>query len=287
MIDILDARVFNEAGEGVSVAGELLCFVEHAFTPAAERAARLASRVLASGTACRLVSVDSSAALAAWVAGLGLAVPVGSDPEGTLLAVLLAYALGSAGSGSAGGEAVPTGAPRAPPRTAAALAGDADAGGGAASPAAAPGERKGGVGGGWYAVPPTLAGDRVRFADGVLEVLGGSVDRPPMACLGTEPDLRAAVALSGEWSLDEVGNKDSKGARVAVRLLNAGGTMVEAESVAGGAQIFVVQGRRSLEWTPFSTRVEPHPAVTAVRLCVDNRAGAGVVRVRNVVFGAQ
>lgn len=143
------------------------------------------------------------------------------------------------------------------------------------------------VGGGWYAVPPSLAGRGVRYVDGVLELDGQAGSVTPMACLVDEAPLTGPVSVTGEWSLTGVGTVKTKGARVALRLLDAGGRLVPASSVAGGPQRFIAQGRRKLAWTAFDGKVEPAAGVATVRLCVDNRAGAGVVRVRNVVMRAQ
>ncbi len=143
------------------------------------------------------------------------------------------------------------------------------------------------VGGGWYAVPPSLAGRGVRYVDGVLEVDGQAGSVTPMACLVDEAPLTGPVSVTGEWSLSGVGTVRTKGARVALRLLDAGGRLVPTNSVVGGPQRFIAQGRRKLAWTAFDGKVEPADGVATVRLCVDNRAGAGVVRVRNVVMRAQ
>lgn len=138
------------------------------------------------------------------------------------------------------------------------------------------------IGGGWYAVPPSLSGSTVRFSGGVLEVKGSRSSVTPMACLAEEASLSGPVVVKGEWSLDSVGTAKTKGARVALRLLGAEGRLMPAGSIPGGSQLFVAQGRRSLSWTAFEGRADPHAGVASVRLCVDNRAGSGTVRVRNV-----
>jgi hypothetical protein len=361
VIDLRGASLLDEAGRTVPVAGELLCFVDHVFTPAADRLAARIAAIAAAGSPCRVVSVDSAAALAAWRAGPGAGVAVGSDPDGALLrrigrfdeaacaaypgwaqvgrdgqvlaigddalpaavahfsevppaarsarapasgatdpsawlyptlatvvvvAALLAWAL------SRGVPAAPASVPTSEASRAPAPAPSEEAppeGVPAGGDPAAPVERNkpvATVGGGWYAVPPQLAGQEVRFVSGVLEVRGAP-GSAPMACLAEEAALTSPVRLSGEWSLDGVGNKDSRGARVALRLLDASGHLVPADSVEGGAQRFVAQGRRSLGWTAFGDTVVPTPGVARVRVCVDNRAGSGVVRVRGVSLAAQ
>jgi hypothetical protein len=131
------------------------------------------------------------------------------------------------------------------------------------------------VGGGWYAVPPKLTGNLVRVEGLVLQVQGSKSGPSPMACLSEPTPLTTPI---------RVGSRASKGARVAVRLLDADGRLLPAGDVPGGSQLFLAQGRGALEWTAFEQRLAPVAGVSFARLCVDNRAGSGVVRVRNVRF---
>lgn len=350
MIDLRDVQVADHTGALVPVVGELLAFVEHVLTPEGHAVAAQLERVFAGGTACRLVSVDSPAALASFRQERGLRIPLGSDAEGQLLARLGRFnaatraafpgwaQVGRDGSLVAMGEGTlpaallawsEAGAPAAAPASAAARAGTPVSewlyptlatlvvvvallvwgfGGGAApgvpEPEAAvgsgevpeaeadaptveegPTERaapRSTIGGGWYAVPPSLSGKSVRFSGGVLEVKGSRTSVTPMACLSEEASLAGPVVVKGEWSLESVGTAKTKGARVALRLLGAEGRLMPPGSLPGGSQLFVAQGRRSLSWTAFEGRADPQPGVASVRLCVDNRAGTGTVRVRNV-----
>ncbi len=366
-MNLSDHLVLDERATPTPIAGELLLFVAHAFTTEADSVARQAARVLAAGTRCRIVSIDSAAALGAWMRELGHSVPVGADPHGALArrlgrfdaerfafapgwaqvgrdglmlamgdgelpAAMAAFfaepgpvapgpaAPGPAGSGAPAPETATQRAPGpwllpwlAPVATAlflcAALVAyvrslppallpvgaepvgaepEAAEGGPAATPPAkqAGAGRKGLVGGGWYAVPPPLAGGLVRFSDAGLEVEGSPDGDGPAACLDPDQELAGPLRVSGEWSLDAVGGKETKGGRVAVRLLDESGRMVPKGTVAGGAQVMLVNGRRSLEWTPFSQEIPPTPKVAKMRVCVHNEAGSGVVRVRNVVIAA-
>ncbi len=351
MIVVGDLTVVDAAGEKVPLNGELLCFVEHAFTEEGERVLRLAARAHAAGGRFRVVSVDSAAALAAWVAATGAPVPVGSDVTGELARRLgrfdeasWAYIPGwaqvdRAGNAVAlGNEEFPSGTVLPPEGTrpeppgvgasvpawvfyagAAALAlaagltywrsppggpaGDhaappreADAPEAATAPlppVEAPaaklrtGSPKGEVGGGWYAVPPSLAGNLVRFTGGILEVEGADLAKSPMACLSETTPMTGAIAVSGNWALDHVGTPGSKGARVGVRLLDAGGKILPQGVVPGGSQVFVANGRLVQDWATFKQTIPQHEAAAQVRLCVDNQAGSGVVRVRDVTVGVE
>ncbi|GDX81418.1 hypothetical protein LBMAG42_32290 [Deltaproteobacteria bacterium] len=350
MIVVGDLTLVDAAGAPVPLNGELLCFVEHAFTPEAERVLRLAARAHAAGGRFRVVSVDSAAALAAWVAAVGVVVPVGADPSGEL-----ARRIGRLNEGSwsyipgwaqvdRGGNVVaigedevpggpvlaPEGVRPEPPAGGASLPGWVFyAGAGAlalaagvaywrspppgaaeaiapsaasiatepaALPAATPeaplpkprtGPPKGEVGGGWYAVPPSLAGNLVRYVDGVLEVEGADLAKPPMACLSETTPMTGAVSVAGSWALDHVGTPGSKGARVGVRLLDAGGKILPQGVVPGGSQVFVANGRLVQDWASFKQTIPQHEAAAQVRLCVDNQGGSGVVRVRDVVVGVE
>ncbi|MSQ03177.1 MAG: hypothetical protein EXR71_15020 [Myxococcales bacterium] len=340
-MSLADQTVLDERGAPTPIGGELLLFIAHAFTGEADAVARQAARALAGGIRCRIVSVDSAAALGAWMGELGLGVPVGADPHGALARRLGRYdterfafapgwvQIGRDGLMLAMGDGELPAAMAAfftapqpiaePPRrralppwllpvgTALLLCGvlvayvrslppavlpvgaapEAVRGDAAAPPARQQGAgRKGLVGGGWYAVPPPLAGGPVRFGDGGLEVEGTPDGDAPMACLDPDRELSGPLRVSGEWSLDAVGGKETKGARVAVRLLDDSGRMVPKGTVAGGSQVFIVNGRRSLDWTPFFEIIPVTPRVAKMRVCVHNEAGSGVVRVRNLVIEA-
>lgn len=84
MIAVGNLTVVDATGAAVPLDGDLLCFVEHAFTPEAGRVLRLAAQAHAAGGRFRVVSVDSPSALAAWVAAMGAEVPVGADTNGAL-----------------------------------------------------------------------------------------------------------------------------------------------------------------------------------------------------------
>ncbi len=353
MMNVSDETVLDEHGAPASIGGELLLFVAHAFTNEADGVARQAARVLAAGTRCRIVSIDSAAALGAWMGELALGVPVGADPHGRLARRLgrydterFAFAPGWAQIGRDGlmlaigdGElpaamaaffatpvslgpvvAGPAVAPDARPRaalppwlwpvgTALLLCGALvayvrslpaavlpvgvepsaeEAAADAPPPPArqAGAGRKGLVGGGWYAVPPALAGGLVRFGDAGLEVEGSPDGDGPAACLDPDQELTGPIGVTGEWALDSVGGKATKGGRVAVRLLDESGRMVAKGTVPGGAQVMLVNGRRSLDWTPFARDIPTMPNVAKMRVCVHNEAGSGVVRVRNVTIVA-
>lgn len=350
MIVVGDLSVVDASGERASLNGELLCFIEHAFTSEGERVLRLAARAHAAGGRYRVVSVDSPAALAAWVAAAGVAVPIGADASGELARRLgrldeasWAYIPGWAQVDRAGNVIVlgddefpsgpvlpPTGTLPEPPRGAPSMPAWAFYAGAAAlalaagltwwrspphvafepsvppadvvatEPAGSPtppgetpapkprgGPRKGDVGGGWYAVPPSLAGNLVRFTGGILEVEGSDLAKPPMACLSQLTPMTGPVAVSGSWALDHVGTKGSKGARVGVRLLDANEKILPKGVVPGGSQVFVANGRLVQDWTTFRQTIPQHEAAIQVRLCVDNQGGSGVVRVRDVVVGVE
>ncbi len=346
MIDLRDVRLADHTGAMVPVVGELLAFVEHVLTPEGHAVAAQLERVFAGGAACRLVSVDSPAALASFRQERRLTIPLSSDAEGQLLArlgrfnvatraafpgwaqvgrdgslvamgegtlpaALLAWSEAGAPASAAGGGGTPVSewlyptlatvvvvvallawgfgvgaAPDAPePEAAVASAEVPEADAEAPTPEEGPTERaapRSTIGGGWYAVPPSLSGKSVRFSGGVLEVKGSRTSVTPMACLSEEASLAGPVVVKGEWSLESVGTAKTKGARVALRLLGAEGRLMPPGSLPGGSQLFVAQGRRSLSWTAFEGRADPQPGVASVRLCVDNRAGTGTVRVRNV-----
>lgn len=327
--------VLDERGTTVSVAGDLLCFVEHAFTAEAEAALRRASAAHATGKNCRVVSVDSAAALGAWVAAVGVRVPVGSDPSGVLARALsrfneetcafhpgwgrigedgeftledppepsnlrralpgwVYYALAAVLAVAAGWTYLrhpPTEAPPAAPPAVSTGSGTVPVAETLAPPPKkvrpSGGAARGVVGGGWYAVPPALAGKQVRFVDGVLEVEGADLPKPPMACLTETPAMTGAVRVSGNWSLDHVGTAASKGGRIGLRLLDVAGRLLPQGVVPGGAQVWIANGRLMADWAPFNKLVPRAEAAVSVRLCVDNLAGSGVVRVRDVVLSVE
>ncbi len=364
MTDLTDLVLPDAAGAPTPLAGHLLCLVEHAFTPDAERVARLAARAHRQGTPCRLVSADSAEALSAFIVSLGVDLPVAADPDGTLarrlgrwneatfaprpgwaqvgrdgrvitagdgdlpraLLVFLGTAQGHADPGTPPAERAepparmpPSGwlylglsaalvvlavlvyvasggrsghtadVDAAPPPAPTAAQASAEGAAPAAKPgrAAASGEVKGRIGGGWYAVPPALGGKQVRFVDGVVEVEGADTPKPPMACQEATVPLTAPVHVRGTWQLDHVGGPATKGARVAVRLLDERGTILPPGSVPGGAQIFVANGRMVQDWAPFEQVIAPAAGATQVRLCVDNLGGTGVVRVKDVTLTAE
>lgn len=325
--------VIDERGATRSVEGELLCFVEHAFTPEAEDALRRAAKAHAEGENCRVVSVDSAVALGAWVAAVGVRVPVGSDSSGGLARQLgrfneetcafdpgwarigedgavtpmappeslgrprtlpgwVYYAAAAALAVAAGWTYLrhpPAPAPASPVVSAAPLA-EAPVSDAPSAPRPRPSGVRGVagvVGGGWYAVPPTLAGKQVRFTDGILEVEGADLPKPPLACLAETPAMTGAVRVSGSWSLDHVGTVTSKGARIGLRLLDIAGRILPQRAVPGGSQVWIANGRLVADWTPFNQVVPRAEAAASVRLCVDNLAGSGVVRVRDVVLSVE